>query len=198
MTLAKHIHWGERDSEAGAISVAAGPSGRVHRIWLPCERGARDEVLRRWGDDPGTVEVREGDRSRRPAALSVRKALGELTAFLDGRGVALGFPFAALEGTSFQRAVWNAVAAIPRGEVRTYGDIAAAIGQPTAVRAVGAANGANPLPLIIPCHRVIGAGGRLTGFGGGVALKARLLRAEGFEVSADEPGGRVRCSQATG
>ncbi len=196
MTLARHIHWGESKTDGGAVAAAAGPKGQVHRIWLPGEGGAQQEVLRRWGQAPGAVEVHKGDRSRRPAALAVRRALTALTAFLEGRGRDLEFSITALEGTAFQRAVWDVVADIPWGEVRTYGEVAASIGQPTAVRAVGAANGANPLPLIVPCHRVIGAGGRLTGFGGGVALKARLLRAEGFEVTADEPGGRVRCALA--
>lgn len=67
---------------------------------------------------------------------------------------------------------------MPYGETRAYGDIARAIGRPAAVRAVGAANGANPLPLIIPCHRIIGAGGQLTGYGGGLAIKRRLLALE--------------------
>ena len=82
-------------------------------------------------------------------------------------------------GTPFQQRVWREVAEIPYGRTRSYQQIAAAIGSPRAVRAVGAANGANPLPIIIPCHRVIGANGNLTGYGGGLALKRRLLEMEG-------------------
>lgn len=78
-------------------------------------------------------------------------------------------------GTPFQSAVWAELAHIPFGETRTYAEIARAIGRPTATRAVGAANGTNPIPIIIPCHRVIGADGTLTGYGGGLPLKARLL-----------------------
>lgn len=82
-------------------------------------------------------------------------------------------------GTAFQLAVLNALATIPYGETRSYGEIASQIGRPKAVRAVGAANGRNPLPIVIPCHRVIGADGSLTGFGGGIETKRYLLELEG-------------------
>ena len=81
-------------------------------------------------------------------------------------------------GTAFQLEVWRALLRIPYGETRSYADIARSIGRPTATRAVGAANGANPIPIIIPCHRVIGTSGALTGFGGGIAVKRRLLDLE--------------------
>jgi len=81
-------------------------------------------------------------------------------------------------GTDFQRAVWNALLEIPYGETRSYGEIAYAIGQPKAARGVGAANHANPIGLIVPCHRVIGADGSLTGYGGGLPLKRALLAHE--------------------
>ncbi len=81
-------------------------------------------------------------------------------------------------GTPFQLEVLNALSTIPYGETRSYGDIAAQIGRPRAVRAVGAANGRNPLPIVLPCHRVIGADGSLTGFGGGLATKRYLLDLE--------------------
>lgn len=83
------------------------------------------------------------------------------------------------QGTDFQQRVWQALLAIPYGEVRSYKDIALAIGQPKAVRAVGGAIGQNPIPLMIPCHRVVGADGSLTGFRWGLALKKRLLQLEG-------------------
>lgn len=82
------------------------------------------------------------------------------------------------QGTEFQRKVWDEVARIPYGETRTYRDIAEALGDPNLVRAVGAANGANPLPIVIPCHRVIGADGRLTGYAGGLERKRWLLAHE--------------------
>jgi methylated-DNA-[protein]-cysteine S-methyltransferase len=81
-------------------------------------------------------------------------------------------------GTDFQTRVWNALRTIPFGETRSYGQIADQIGSRKAVRAVGAANGANPLSIIVPCHRVIGANGKLTGFAGGLDVKARLLALE--------------------
>jgi methylated-DNA-[protein]-cysteine S-methyltransferase len=83
-----------------------------------------------------------------------------------------------MNGTDFQRAVWKALTKIPFGETRTYAQIAKAIGRPNAVRAVGAANGANPICVIVPCHRVIGSDGSLTGFGGGLPRKKWLLAHE--------------------
>ena len=83
-----------------------------------------------------------------------------------------------LVGTSFQRAVWQALLTIPYGETRSYGEIAAQIGSPTASRAVGLANGHNPIGIIVPCHRVIGANGSLTGYGGGLNRKRALLALE--------------------
>lgn len=85
-------------------------------------------------------------------------------------------------GTPFQRAVWTAVAAVPFGETRTYGQIATAIGQPQAPRAVGAANGANPLSIVVPCHRLVGHDGKLVKYGGGLPIKAALLRWEKGET----------------
>ena len=84
-----------------------------------------------------------------------------------------------LRGTEFQLRVWRELEAIPFGETRSYSQIAATIGAPRAVRAVGAANGANPIPIVVPCHRVIGATGTLVGYGGGLPLKKRLLELEG-------------------
>jgi methylated-DNA-[protein]-cysteine S-methyltransferase len=83
-------------------------------------------------------------------------------------------------GSEFQKRVWRELETIPYGETRTYRQIAEAIGAPRAVRAVGAANGSNPLPIVIPCHRVIGSGGKLVGYGGGLPLKKRLLELEGW------------------
>src|SRR5262249_47406779 len=85
-------------------------------------------------------------------------------------------------GTPFQRKVWVALLAIPFGETRTYGELAKQIGSPAAVRAVGAANGRNPIAIIGPCHRVVGSTGKLTGFAGGLETKATLLKLEGGEV----------------
>lgn len=88
-----------------------------------------------------------------------------------------------LAGTDFQRAVWTALTAIPPGETRTYAALAAAVGRPRAIRAAGLANGANPVGLVAPCHRVIGSDGALTGYGGGIARKRWLLAHEGAVLS---------------
>jgi methylated-DNA-[protein]-cysteine S-methyltransferase len=123
---------------------------------------------------PGAVVV-EGRGS-----VTVRRAVeawfgGDLTA-LDGLTVRTG-------GTVFQRTVWKALRAIPAGETRTYGQLAAAIGSPKAVRAAGLANGQNPIAVIVPCHRVIGANGTLTGYAGGLERKRWLLRHEGAAIA---------------
>ena len=86
------------------------------------------------------------------------------------------------QGTEFEQTVWKALQTIPHGETRSYGDIARQIGQPSACRAVGHANNQNPISIIIPCHRVIGAGGNLTGYAGGLDKKVALLRLEGVKL----------------
>ena len=93
---------------------------------------------------------------------------------LAGERQGLALPLAPV-GTDFQRSVWTALKAIPYGQTRTYGEIAAAIGRPKAVRAVGQANHHNPLPIFLPCHRVVGSGGTLTGYAGGLEMKKPLL-----------------------
>jgi methylated-DNA-[protein]-cysteine S-methyltransferase len=106
----------------------------------------------------------------------------QLTDYFAARRRSFKLPLAA-RGTPFQQSVWSALARIPYGELRSYRDIAHSIGNPAAVRAVGAANGRNPLPIVVPCHRVIGSNGTLTGFAGGLAAKSFLLRLEGALVA---------------
>ena len=110
---------------------------------------------------------------------TLRLATKQLTEFFDGNRRQFDLPLAPA-GTPFQRDVWTQLAQIPYGEVRCYRDIAVALGKPTAMRAVGAANGRNPLPIVVPCHRVIGADGSLTGFAGGLECKRQLLLLEGY------------------
>lgn len=102
----------------------------------------------------------------------------ELNAYLGGRLRTFSVPLD-LRGTEFQLGVWSALLTIPYGTTRTYAEVAAGLGRADAVRAVGAANGSNPVPILVPCHRVIGSGGELTGYGGGLDMKQSLLRLEG-------------------
>jgi methylated-DNA-[protein]-cysteine S-methyltransferase len=104
-------------------------------------------------------------------------AVEQLMAYFDGKLRAFDLPLAP-RGTPFQMRVWEELTRIPYGETRSYSEIARGIGRPEAVRAVGASNGANPLPIVVPCHRVIGANGSLTGFGGGLTAKRYLLDLE--------------------
>ncbi|HEY7850182.1 MAG TPA: methylated-DNA--[protein]-cysteine S-methyltransferase [Ktedonobacterales bacterium] len=101
----------------------------------------------------------------------------QLQEYAHGARQSFDLPLALL-GTAWQRRVWLALIDIPFGETRSYGALAAQLGRPLAARAVGHANGANPLPLVVPCHRLVGANGALTGYGGGLDLKARLLAHE--------------------
>jgi O-6-methylguanine DNA methyltransferase len=110
-------------------------------------------------------------------ALAVLSA--QLAAYFEGALRAFSVPLD-LRGTPFQTEAWQALRDIPYGQVRSYADIASAIGRPRATRAVGMANHANPVPIIVPCHRVIGSNRSLTGYGGGLELKERLLRLEGY------------------
>ena len=107
----------------------------------------------------------------------------QLNEYLAGDRHTFDLPLAP-QGTPFQRAVWQALLAIPYGETRSYGDIAHAIGNPKAARAVGMANHNNPISFIIPCHRVIGANGALVGYGGGLDLKKKLLDLESKNMSS--------------
>ena len=102
----------------------------------------------------------------------------ELSGYFAGTRTVFSVPVELRGGTDFERAVWDEIAAIPYGEMRTYGAIATALGDPTLARAVGAACNRNPVPVIVPCHRVVGAGGRMVGFGGGIERKRRLLELE--------------------
>jgi methylated-DNA-[protein]-cysteine S-methyltransferase len=137
------------------------------------------------GDDEALrmVEFPEGAKRREPAPdwIYAEKPLAEarqqLTAYFAGERTSFNLNLKP-GGTDFQRQVLAELQKIPYGTTTSYGDIARRIGRPKAVRAVGTANGRNPIPIIIPCHRVIGSNGDLTGFGGGIPIKAALLRLE--------------------
>src|SRR3546814_589482 len=127
---------------------------------------------------PRSVALARGDNA------VLRETGAQLEAYFTGALQAFDLPLKPI-GTAFQREVWSTLAEIPYGETWSYGDVARRIGKPQAVRAVGAANGRNPIPIVLPCHRVIGADGSLTGFGGGLPAKQFLLTLEGARPAGD-------------
>lgn len=131
--------------------------GRISRVFLP-------------GEGPGACSMVEDT----PLLLEAVRQIGE---YLDGRSQVFELPLR-FEGSPFSVQVWRELSAIPYGQTRTYGEVASSIGRAGAARAVGQACNRNPLPLIVPCHRVLGAGGRMTGFAGGMELKRKLLELE--------------------
>lgn len=143
-------------------------------------------VLTLEANDEALLAVRFGAAARETGARDDRhpvlfQAREELKQYWAGRRRVFSVAYEA-EGTAFQCAVWKELANIPFGEIRSYAQIAESLGKPKAVRAVGAANGANPLPIIIPCHRVLAADGSLCGYGGGIEVKRALLAREGIEL----------------
>jgi methylated-DNA-[protein]-cysteine S-methyltransferase len=131
------------------------------------------------GDDRSLTRIGFGSPSAPAgAADSLSAAAEQLDQYLAGERTAFDLDLEQQYGTAFERRVWDAVAAIPHGCTATYGELAAQLGAPGAARAVGAANGRNPIAIIIPCHRVVGARGALTGYAYGVERKAALLALE--------------------
>jgi methylated-DNA-[protein]-cysteine S-methyltransferase len=141
-------------------------------------------TLRLWSNGRQLVQIDWSAPKTAPAGTrqqsdAVLQRGGEqLEEYFAGKRKTFDLPLAP-RGTAFQQSVWQALAGIPWGQWRSYGDIARAIGRPRAVRAVGAANGRNPLPIVVPCHRVVGSDGSLTGFAGGLEMKRYLLELEG-------------------
>ena len=134
-------------------------------------------------DGLSLISFPSGSRKQRPAPgwqrddAILASAAAQLAEYFAGRRRSFALPLRPT-GTAFQLSVWQALREIPFGETISYGELARRIGQPSAARAVGAANGANPLPIVVPCHRVIGADNSLTGFGGGLETKRFLLAHE--------------------
>jgi methylated-DNA-[protein]-cysteine S-methyltransferase len=108
----------------------------------------------------------------------LQRAVTELRSYFAGELTAFTLPVSVRGDNDFERAVWREMTTIPYGGTRTYGEVAAAVGEPGAARAVGVACNRNPIPVIVPCHRIVGAGGKLVGFGGGLDRKRRLLELE--------------------
>ncbi len=148
-------------SPVGELKLIASDKGLVAILWE--------------NDKPNRVRLGElEENERHPVLLKTEQQLNEYFAGKRAKfSVALD-----MRGTRFQNDVWNALLAIPFGETRTYGQLAKQLGRPQASRAVGAANGRNPVSIIVPCHRVIGSTGKLTGFAGGLDTKAHLLNLE--------------------
>jgi methylated-DNA-[protein]-cysteine S-methyltransferase len=152
------------DSSVGALELRATGDALVSLLFADGPSAA-----------PATSDVGQEDLDKSPI---LRRAADQLREYFAGERIEFDLPLRP-DGTSFQRRVWATLAEIPYGETWSYGELARRIGSPTAFRAVGAANGQNPLPIVLPCHRVIGADGSLTGFGGGLHLKRFLLEHEG-------------------
>lgn len=169
---AEPLVWTRMSSPLGTLLLLAGEDG-LRRILLPQPGGSGEPVIA----DP------EPDWHRDDAALA--PAREQLVAYFAGERRTFDLPLAP-RGTPFQLSVLRALAEIPYGVTCTYGDIARHLGQPTASRAVGAANGRNPLAIVLPCHRVIGGDGSLTGYAGGLAAKRWLLRHEGVVIAEDQ------------
>ncbi len=168
------IHIAESDSPIGSCRVASTAAGLAY-VELPHSDGrGLDGWLRRCA--PG-ADVRD-------AFAPNRSAISQLLEYLEGKRTAFDVVLD-LRGTPFQKRVWAALLEIPYGDTRSYQEIARSVGSPRAVRAVGAANGANPVSLVVPCHRVIASDGTLGGYGGGLELKARLLAMERSRPSSD-------------
>jgi methylated-DNA-[protein]-cysteine S-methyltransferase len=156
-------------SPVGPLLLAADDAGlRVIEFPSPRHRVQRED------------DWQEGDHP------VLREARSQLDAYFAGTLHGFDLPLAP-RGTAFQQQVWMALREIPYGKAISYAELALRIGKPAAMRAVGSANGRNPLPIVVPCHRVIGADGSLTGFGGGLPTKQFLLQLEGALATADLP-----------
>ena len=152
------------DSPVGPLTIAGNADGVVTHLWMADQAHAL--VRSRWS---------ENGRAFGDVAAQLREYFARKRRTFE-------FPMQ-LAGTAFQRRVWEALQSVPYGETATYGDIASVIGNPAACRAVGLANGRNPIAIVVPCHRVIGKSGALTGYGGGLTRKEQLLALEGALTS---------------
>ncbi len=160
----KAVYYTTYESPVGPLLLAGEPNA-LHRVSFESSKRSTP---------PGA----DWKLDKKPFAEVIR----QLRAYFRGELKEFDLPLA-MEGTEFQLRVWNALRTIPYGETISYAQLAERIGNPKAVRAVGLANGSNPIPIIVPCHRVIGSGGSLTGFGGGLSTKKMLLELENKQLS---------------
>ena len=171
MQNAEKVYWSSLNHK-GWILYAAVTSNGLCCVTLPNES---------FEDLTGFVQKHIPDAMLERNEAALAPYLRELKEYLEGKRQQFSVPLD-LRGTPFQVAVWKSLLQIPYGQWTTYSDIAASIGRPSAVRAVGAAIGANPIPFVIPCHRVIGKNGKLTGYSGGLELKSALLKLENVRL----------------
>jgi methylated-DNA-[protein]-cysteine S-methyltransferase len=150
------------DSPLGPMLLAATDSG-VAGVWFEGQRHGPDSTG--WVDQPGHPMLRQ--------------ARQQLADYFAGQRDGFDLPLDLRLGTAFQQSVWQALLRIPRGETTSYGELSRRVGRPQAARAVGAAVGRNPVSVVVPCHRVVGTGGALTGYAGGLERKSALLKLEG-------------------
>ena len=154
----------------GWVGIARSPRGLLAlTLPKPEEEAALRSLLDRWGYDARRDDVALGDLQEK------------LRRYFDGQPVSFDEPLDMSAATDFQRRVWEVTRCIPRGQTMTYGEIAHQVESPRAARAVGQAMARNPWPVIVPCHRVVGHDGQLTGFGGGLAMKQCMLEMEGAQ-----------------
>ena len=158
--MSKH-HWGVIDTPVGPLAAAIDGAGRLTHLGFSKAEHKR-------------IAAEGGERDDKAIAPVAR----QVTEYFSGHRRSFDFPLAA-KGTEFQKQVWAALAKIPFGTTTTYAALAAKVGRPGAFRAVGRANATNPIALIVPCHRVIGTDGTLTGYAGGIPVKQKLLELEG-------------------
>ena len=156
----RDLYYAEVETELGTLSFACDDAGRLVELCFGPSAGAPKDI------DAHCIAVSE-----------------QLTEYFDGARTQFDLELAPA-GTPFQQRVWNALRAIPYGQVISYGELARRIGRPGAARAVGQANGANPIPVVIPCHRVIAADGTIGGFSSGLRIKRRLLAHEHVGLAA--------------
>ena len=168
MIVNSPMRYAHADTPIGTLLVAGDDTG-LRLISFPAEAKKR--------------RIEPSWRRDQSAFSDVR---GQLLAYFAGDLTEFDLPLAP-DGTTFQLIVWDALKNIPYGTTISYGELARRIGRPNASRAVGAANGSNPLPIVIPCHRVIGSDGRLTGFGGGLPTKSALLSLERGTCAGNDP-----------
>ncbi len=164
MKLPNSLLYSRTDSPLGALLLATSAHGLAGAWFIDGQRGTPDPT----------------DWTEAPEHPLLLKAAAQLADYFAGRNPHFDLPLDLAQGTAFQQEVWRTLQGIPFGQTTSYGELARRIGRPRAVRALGGAVGQNPLSLIVPCHRVIGANGALTGYAGGLARKTALLQLEGI------------------